>query len=172
MQDRFKSLGRIGKEAARRILPGLKRLAGLKRIAPPVIFGLAVFALLLGTGLGDSIAENLAVLTGPIPAALLVIGISFIPAISPLTGPGLLIVFAAGLFAGEQIAAASVTPFMALPLFFALDAWIGGGFAPRGLAFGEDEKETLDAGVPGIVLNRLILLPSAVVITCLLSFGF
>jgi PTS system glucitol/sorbitol-specific IIC component len=123
------------------------------------------------TGLADRIGENLAPLTGPVPAALIVLGVCFIPILSPLAGPGIGIVLAAGLFAGEQIAAGAVTPLLVLPFLFALDAWIGGGFIPPGLFFGEDEKETLNTGIPAAVFTRLVLLPAAVAIACIVSFG-
>ncbi|GHV85537.1 hypothetical protein AGMMS50230_11450 [Spirochaetia bacterium] len=152
--------------------PLIKRMTALKRIFVPVFCGLTVFFLLLGTGLGDRIGENLAALIGPLPAALVVAGISFIPIFSPLIGPGLIIVLAVGLLTGEQIAAALVTPFMALPALFAVDARINGGFISRGMAFGENEKDTINAGVPGIVFTRLILLPAAVLLVCLISFGW
>ena len=152
------------------LLPRLSRLA--RFILPPALSGLLVFVFLLAAGLGDAIGENLAPLTGAVPAALLVFGISFIPVISPLTGPGMAVILAAGILAGEQIAAGAVNPLFALPLFFAIDARLGGGFVPRGLAFGEDEKETLEAGIPGVVFTRLILLPAAVAASFFFTFGF
>jgi sorbitol-specific phosphotransferase system component IIBC len=116
--------------------------------------------------------ETLARHTGPVPAALIVFGICFIPLLSTLTGPGLIIVLAAGILTGEQIAAAEASPFLALPVLLALDARLGGGFISPGLAFGEDEKETLNPGLPGIVFTRLMLLPAALAALCLFTFGF
>ncbi|MDR2470516.1 MAG: hypothetical protein LBD09_00195, partial [Treponema sp.] len=105
---------RLGAFLRRRALPRTKRfmldsaLPRLSRLArfvlPPVLSGLAVFGFLLASGLGDAIGENIAFLTGPVPAALAVFGISFIPVLSALTGPGMIIVIAAGILAGEQIA--------------------------------------------------------------------
>ena len=145
-------------------------LPALKVMAPSFFLGCAVFLILLFSGLGDMLGNNLAAMAGPIPAALIVCAVCFIPALSPLLGPGLVIAIAAGVLTGEQIAAGKVIPFIALPALFAIDVQIGGSFIPPGLVMGINEPETINAGVPGIVFTRLIILPATVVLACFFSF--
>ncbi|MCL1812775.1 MAG: hypothetical protein FWG29_04560 [Treponema sp.] len=149
---------------------GRKMLPVLKIMAPSVMLGFAVFILLFWTGLGDIIGRELAFLTGPIPALLIIFAVCFIPAVSPMLGPGLLIAIAAAVLAGEQIAGGMAKPVVALAAMLALDAQLGGSFIPPNHVLGENEPETISAGVPGIVFTRLLTVPAAVLISCLLSF--
>ena len=164
-KDRFNDFSGKANDFFKRII-----LPVLKILAPPFLLGLAFFVVLLLTGLGDMLGNNLSALTGSIPAALIIFAVCFIPALSPLLGPGLLIAIAAGVLTGEQIAAGAAIPFMALPALFAIDAQIGGSFIPPGLVWGVNEPETINAGIPGIVFTRLIMLPAAVLLTCFFSF--
>jgi PTS system glucitol/sorbitol-specific IIC component len=61
---------------------------------------------------------------------------------------------------------------MALPALLAIDAQIGGDFVPAGLALGEEEPETINAGVPPVLFTRLITVPVAVVAAYFFCFGF
>ena len=142
----------------------------LKVMGPPVGLGLAVFLILYLTGLGAVLNNSLTGLTGVIPAALVIFAVSFIPVISSLLGPGLLIAVAAAVLTGEQIAAGAVIPLMALPVLLVIDAQIGNNFIPPGFSLGINEPETINAGVPGIVFTRLITVSAAVLLACFLSF--
>ena len=142
----------------------------IKIIAPSFLLVAAVFIILLLTGLGDLLGSSLAALTGMVPAVLIIAAVCFIPAISPLLGPGLLIAIAAGIVTGEQIAAGAVIPLMALPALLAVDVQIGGHFIPPGFALGINEPETINAGVPGIVFTRLITIPAALLLVCVVLF--
>lgn len=149
---------------------GGKILPVLKIIAPSVLLGSALFILLFLTGLGNIIGSELAVLTGRALALLIIFAICFIPAVSPILGPVLIIVIAAAVLAGEQIAEGAVSPVVSLAALLALDAQYGGSFIPPRLALKENEPETINAGVPGIVFTRLITVPLAVLLVCLFSF--
>jgi len=167
---------------AKRIPPLAKRTAqcflllakyvwpAVKIILPPLITGALVFAALNGSGLVRAMIDDLAPVTGFVPAALLLLLISLIPVISPLVGPGIIIAVLAVILTGEQIAAGAVTPLMALPAFCAIDVLIGGKIIPRAFALGETEPETIDAGVPVIFFTRLITIPAAVAVAYLFSF--
>ncbi|MCL1814718.1 MAG: hypothetical protein FWG27_02705 [Treponema sp.] len=146
---------------------GRKSLPVLKIMAPSFILAAVIFVLLLVTGLGDVIGKELAALTGPVSAALIIFAVCFIPALSPLLGAGLLIAIAAGVFTGERIAAGAVSPFLALPALLAIDAQIGGSFIASRFTMGENDPETINAGVPGIVFTRLITIPIAVILAYL-----
>jgi len=142
----------------------------MKAIAPPLLLGSVIFILLLITGLGDIIGNDLAAFVGPIPALLIICATCLIPALSPLLGPGLLIALAAGVLTGERIAAGAATIFLALPALFAVDVQIGSSFIPPRLTLKENEPETINAGVPEIVFTRLITIPLAVVLACVFTF--
>ena len=149
---------------------GKKMLPVLKKMAPSVLLGAIIFILLFWTGLGDKIGQELAALTGHVPALFIIFAVCLIPSVSPILGPGLLIAIMAAIITGEQIASGEAKPVLALAALLALDTQIGGSFIPPRLALGENEPETISAGVPGIVFTRLITIPIAVVLACLFTF--
>ena len=149
---------------------GKKILPALKIMAPSVLLGLSLFILLFLSGLGSIIGSEIALLTNPVLALLIIFVVCLIPSVSPILGPVLLIAIAAAVFTGEQIAEGAVNPSVALAALLALDAQLGGSFIPPRLALGEHEPETINAGVPGIVFTRLITVPLAVLAACLFSF--
>jgi PTS system glucitol/sorbitol-specific IIC component len=151
-------------------MSGKKMLPVLKKLAPPLLVGASLFIVLFWLGLGELIGRELAALTGPVLALVIIFAACLIPALSPVLGSGLLIAIAAGILTGEQIAGGAVTPVLALAALLSVDAQLGGSFIPAGLALGENEPETISAGVPGIVFTRLITVPVAVVLACLFSF--
>jgi len=163
--------GRTVKAAGRFLLVlGRKMLPKIKILAPSLLLGSVIFILLSRTGLGDIIGNELAGLTGPVPALLIIFAVSLIPSLSSILGPGLLIAVAAGILTGEQIAGGAATPVLSLAALLALDAQIGGSFNPPSHVLGESEPETISAGVPAMVFTRLITVPIAVVLACLFSF--
>ena len=136
-------------------------------MVPSLILALVVFILLFLSGMGNSIGYSLSALTGPLPALLIIFAVCFIPAVSPLLGPCLLIAVAATILSGEQIASGMASPFLALPAILAIDAQIGSSFIPSGFSMGENEPATINAGVPAVVFSRLITTPAAVAAACL-----
>ena len=151
------------------IRSGKKMLPVLKIIGPPFFLGLALFIALFWTGLGNMLGNELMEMTGPVQALLILFAVCFIPAASPILGPGLLIAVGAAVFTGERIAAGEAAPFLALAALFAIDVQIGGNFIPPGLVLKENEPETINAGVPGIVFTRLITIPLAVALAGIIS---
>lgn len=146
-----------------------KSLPVLKIMAPSLVLGLLLFVFLFWSGLGDIIGENLAVWTGMVPALFIMFAVCFIPALSPMLGQSFLAACAAAVLCGEQIASGKAGFFLAAAALLAVDAHLGGSFIPPSLGFGENEPETMSAGVPAIVFTRLITVPAAVVLACLLS---
>jgi hypothetical protein len=132
----------------------------------PAVFVALITGALAGTGLSKIISESL-------PGGIFMTGlICALPLVSPLTGPGMFIVRFLGLLTGEQIAAGQIGLIMALPVLFAIDAQAGSEFISPGLAMGKTEPATINAGVPAIVFSRLITVPAAVTVACLVSFAF
>ncbi|MDR2662099.1 MAG: PTS glucitol/sorbitol transporter subunit IIB [Treponema sp.] len=143
----------------------------IRNILPFMAFVSLIVGIINGTGLGKIIATHIAPMAGSLPGLLIVSIICAIPVISPIIGPGAVIAQIVGVLVGEQIATGGIKPSMALPALFAIDAQVGADFIPVGLALGEAEPETINAGVPAILFSRLITGPAAVVIAYLFSFG-
>lgn len=129
---------------------------------------MAFYALLLGiityTGLAGLMAEFVYPYLGTLPGLLVLVVICALPMISPLVGSGALIGQVLSVLVGLGIALGAFPVYLALPAFFAVDAQVGCDFIPVGLSMGDAENETVDIGVPSILLSRLFTGPIAVVI--------
>jgi PTS system glucitol/sorbitol-specific IIC component len=143
----------------------------LKHILPFMAFISVFIGIIQGTGLGGLIAKGVTPLAGSLPGMLALSVICAIPFVSPVIGPGAVIAQVVGVLVGQQIAAGTIKPSMALPALFAIDAQVGADFVPVGLALGEAEPDTVTAGVPAVLFSRLITGPAAVLIAYFFSFG-
>lgn len=141
-------------------------------ILPFMAFIALIIGIILETGIGEWIANALAPLAGNIWGLLVISVICALPVLSPLLGPGAVIAQVVGTLIGSTlIATGAMSAHLALPALFAINPQVGCDFIPVGLALGEAEPETVEAGVPAVLFSRLITGPLAVVLAYLASFG-
>ncbi len=143
----------------------------IKNILPFMAFTSMLIGIILGTGIGDFIANRLAPLAGNIVGLLVISIICAIPVFSPLLGPGAVIAQVVGVLVGTQIGLGTIPASLALPALFAIDPQVGCDFIPVGLSLGDAEAETIEVGVPAILFSRLITGPVSVVLAYVASIG-
>lgn len=143
----------------------------IRNILPFMAFVAMLIGIIQGTGLGDWIANTISPLANTLPGLLVICIICAIPIISLIIGPGAVIAQVVGVLIGQQIGVGAINPSLALPALFAIDAQVGCDFVPVGLSLGEAEPETIDAGVPAVLFERLITGPVAVLIAYAFSIG-
>jgi sorbitol-specific phosphotransferase system component IIBC len=144
----------------------------IRNILPFMCFISFVIGLILYTGIGTWIADNVSGLASTLPGLVVLGAIGGIPILSPLLGPGAVMAQVIGsVFGATLIAKGTLAPQFALPALFAINSQVGCDFIPVGLALGEAEPETVEVGVPAVLFSRQITGPLAVVIAYFASFG-
>ena len=143
----------------------------IRNILPFIAFIAVLIGIINESGLGDALAQVVAPLAGSLVGLLIISVFCSIPVLSPVLGPGAVIAQVVGVLLGDRIGRGDIPPQYALPALFAIDPQVGCDFIPVGLALGEAEPETVEVGVPAVLISRLVTGPLSVVIAYLASFG-
>ncbi len=142
-----------------------------KNVLPFIAFIAIVVGVMNGTGLGKLIATELEPLAGNIIGLLVLSLLVGFPILSPLLGPGAVIAQIIGTLLGTLFASKTLPLSVALPALFAINPQVGCDFIPVGLSLGEAEPETVEVGVPAVLISRFITGPTAVILAWAASFG-
>jgi PTS system glucitol/sorbitol-specific IIC component len=143
----------------------------IRNILPFMAFIAVLVGIINKTGLGDHLAHWVSPLASNLIGLIVISVFCSIPILSPILGPGAVIAQVIGVLLGTRIGAGDIPPQYALPALFAIDPQVGCDFIPVGLALGEAEPETVEIGVPAVLISRMITGPAAVIIAYLASFG-
>lgn len=143
----------------------------IKNILPFMALVSTIIGIILYTGIGDIIANFVSPLAGNIVGLLILSVLCALPILSPVLGPGAVIAQVVGVLVGVEIGRGNIPPSLALPALFAINPQAGCDFVPVGLTLGEAKAETVEVGVPAVLISRLFTGPTAVVIAYLFSFG-
>jgi len=143
----------------------------IRNILPFMAFIAVIVGIINASGIGDKLAHLIEPLAGNIVGLLAISVFCAIPVLSPVLGPGAVIAQVVGVLLGTRIGEGDIAPQYALPALFAIDPQVGCDFIPVGLALGEAEPETVEVGVPAVLISRLITGPVSVIIAYLASFG-
>lgn len=143
----------------------------IRNILPFMAFVSTLIGIILYTGIGDLLAKFISPLAGSLIGLLIISVICALPILSPLLGPGAVIAQVVGVLVGVEIGRGNIPPQLALPALFAINPQVGCDFVPVGLTLGEAKPETIEVGVPAVLISRLFTGPLAVVIAYLASFG-
>ena len=125
----------------------------IKDILPFMAFYSLLIGLIEFSGLGALMGQYVYPYLGTLPGLLILVIICALPMISPLVGSGALIGQVLSVLVGYGIMIGAFPVVLALPALFAVDAQVGCDFIPVGLSMGDAASDTVDIGVPSVLLS-------------------
>ena len=136
----------------------------IKDIIPFMAFYSLLLVLINFTKLGGLMGTYVYPYLGTLPGLLVLAIICGLPILSPLVGSGALIGQLLSVIIGYGIMTGTFPVILALPAFFAVDVQVGCDFIPVGLSMGDAANDTVDIGVPSVLLSRIITGPIMVIL--------
>ena len=76
-----------------------------------------------------------------------------------------------GVLIGTEIGSGNISPQLSLPALFAINSQVAADFLPVALSLADADPETIEIGVPSILMARVVTGPLGVLIGYLLSIG-
>lgn len=142
-----------------------------KRFLPFLVFISLLIGIINGTGLGNLIANILVPLASSLVGLLALAFICTIPIVSPILAPGAVIAAVLGSLIGAEIGKGTLAPSFALPALYAIDAQVGCDTLPLSLGLLDSSEETMEVGIPAVLVSRWITGIIAVAIAWVGSIG-
>lgn len=133
-------------------------------ILPFMFFVSALVGIITASGIGNAIANALAPLASSLAGLIIISLICGVPILSPLLGPGAVIAQVIGVLIGTEIGRGNIPVQFSLPALFAIDVQVGCDFIPVAMGLEDAEPETIECGVPAILIGRLITAPVGVIL--------
>ncbi len=140
-------------------------------VLPFMAFVSVLVGIVNATGIGHLVANLVAPLASNILGLLIFSAIVSVPFIAPFVSPGGVMIVLITTVIGLGISKGTVPVNMALPALFAWAGVTGADFIPVALSLAEAEPETVEIGVPALLLSRQITGPIGMLIGWLFSFG-
>jgi len=93
------------------------------------------------------------------------------PLFSPILAPAAVIAQVIGTLIGVQIGLGSIPPQYALPALFAINVQVGCDILPVALTMADATPETVEVGVPSVLISRFVTGPIAILLAWVCSIG-
>nr|WP_314267226.1 hypothetical protein [uncultured Moellerella sp.] len=143
----------------------------IKTVLPFMAFVAVLITLVDYTGLGQVMATALTPLAGSLWGLIILAIICGFPLLAPILSPGAAVAQVVGVTIGGLIATGAIPPMYALPAMFAINVQAAADSIPLMLGMQDAKKETIEVGVPALLISRQITGPIAVIVGYIFAIG-
>ncbi|WP_432453294.1 hypothetical protein ACRRS0_20050 [Agarivorans sp. QJM3NY_29] len=143
----------------------------IKTVLPFMAFVAILITFVNETGLGSLIAHALTPLGDSLIGLVILAAICGFPLIAPILSPGAAVAQVVGVTIGGLIGSGVIPPMYALPALFAINVQAACDSIPLMLSMQDAKPETIETGVPALLISRQITGPIAVVIGYIFAIG-